>query len=69
MIGKCRPCLVWIEVEECGVLHADEVVRAAWAAAGYADGLRVCQAALEGFVVDGGYAVETEADGEEDEGW
>ena len=47
-----------IQVEEEIALAADEVVRGGGAAACYADGLRVGEEEFEGFVVDGGDAVE-----------
>ena len=47
-------------------MATDEVVRGGGAAAGDADGLGVAEGGFEGFVVDGGDAVEAEADSEED---
>ena len=62
VVGKVRPGLVGVKVEEEIALAADEVVRGRGPAACDADGLRVGEEELEGFVVDGGDAVETEAD-------
>lgn len=69
MVGQCRAGLVGIEVEERFALAANEVVGGSGSAACDADGLRVCKAGLEGFVVDWRDAIWSQSYSEEDESW
>lgn len=64
--AECGLRGVRIEVEELVALVTDEVVAAAWAATGNADGLREGEAGFERGVIDGRYAVEAETDAEDD---
>ena len=68
MVRECWTRLVRVKVEEIVALAADEVVGTAWPAAGYTDRLWVRKGGFEGFVVDGRYAVWTQADSKQDEG-
>jgi hypothetical protein len=68
MVRECWTRLVGVEVEEIVALAADKVVGAAWPAAGYADRLCVRKGGFEGFMVDGCYAVWTQANSKQDEG-
>ena len=68
MVWECGTRLVRVEVEEIVALAADEVVGAAWPPPSYADRLWIRKGGFEGFVVDGRYAVWTQADSKQDEG-
>jgi len=58
-----------VQVEKCFTLVADKVVRGGGATTGYPDGLGISEGMFQCFVIDGSYAIGSEAGAKENEGW